>query len=643
MCDPETKTCIKPECRNPSQCPDEEDCVDFKCKVKEACDDNTKCKTITTYTVNGETTQVCVANKCETGCSEYNACAYGFECVGNKCVQISYCKNDRNCFPPFRCEKGQCVYIRCLNSNCPPGQYCDENNICSLFINCGENNFCPKNTTCEDNMCVPTNPSDCTIKEDCDYGFACEGKKCVKYKCPSTCQYCYKDTCLDNCNDYVKCPPGFKCQSNRCVPEAKCNCNGKDVACYLGACITVICLIDEHCPGELRCNRGQKVCTLEGCRSDNNCKASFICPKEGTCKLPEECVSDSDCPKQHFCTFYMGRKICKIINIEENCNRCSQDQECDCMTSSGCICRNIGEYARRCSYDGDCPERYYCDINEQKCKPITSCYIQADCIQGYSCDPKTKKCIRNYDKCRIGYHYIRDKNMCVPKCPYDKKICNLAYYLSECKDNICVPTECSPKCEAGYECTSNNVCIRKSCTDCKYCTSDYDCPPEEMCKFGQCIKSCGTCPKLQKCVKGFCTEDENVCKKKDGYILINGLCIKVPECKFKSNCPSGMDCVKGFCKTVETTEFCNFDDNCEQFTYCKGNKCTCFYSKCHERCSKGTCPNGYKCMLVRGVQTCIQYPITGTCPYPGMMYINSVCVFPECSGSSDCAGRVCAL
>ena len=125
-----------------------------------------------------------------TGCTSYPDCdddeicqeeGRREYCVNGNCKQ---CRDDSHCAGACGvCDEGKCGRI--------PG-CCTSNSDCSADL--------PR---CLDSKCT----FECTSDKDCDAGFRCDDKKCVKE---------------DECNDQKPCPPDYDCESNKCVPTKYC-------------------------------------------------------------------------------------------------------------------------------------------------------------------------------------------------------------------------------------------------------------------------------------------------------------------------------------------------------------------------------------------------------------------------------------
>ena len=215
------------------------------------------------------TSQVCIANKCETcggtsgpcPCTASTDCTNGDQCAGGVCTPaVDLCKYSSECATGESCANGQCVKTCTQASDCGAGKTCTKG-VCQTDpsqAQCTSDASCSGATPkCVGGSCVAS----CTVDTDCSSGNYCNQGACVPDTRPQpTCG----QTGLAACAANQQCVDGF-CRYD-CTTDNDC----KLIDARIGYCGTDhVCrtLAEAHpqCTGATGCAAGQ-ICV------DNVCK-----------------------------------------------------------------------------------------------------------------------------------------------------------------------------------------------------------------------------------------------------------------------------------------------------------------------------------------------------------------------------------
>jgi hypothetical protein len=211
----------------------------------------------------------------------------------------------------------------CMNLNGVPFCFCTKDIPCQAGYTC--------NTSALGAVLVDGQPMGACAKQGggkCPTGYQCSTNFCVPTGTGNTCGNGQCDgsencgTCAQDC----KCSNGQTCQNNACVTPATCG-NGK-------------------CDGSENCGTCARDCpcpTGQSCQN-NQCKALQSRCGDGICDGNENCT---DCPNDCTCPagFSCQSKACKPLDncgngvcdtqLGENCATCAQD--CACPTGQLCF------------------------------------------------------------------------------------------------------------------------------------------------------------------------------------------------------------------------------------------------------------------------------------------------------------------
>jgi hypothetical protein len=151
-----------------------------------------------------------------------------------------------------------------------------------------------------------------------------------------------------------------------------------------------------------------------------------------------------------------------------------------------------------------------------------------------------------------------------------------------CKDGNCIqgchPTEFP--CDGGLVCVTEGP-AKGFCVDAK--CADVDCAPGQVCRGGECVGGCSdvVCPGDEECVLGRCVDLCSSVTCDENFVCRRGVCVSKCQC---TGCPSGTVCATSG-KCVEAG--CE-NKQCDEGTYCRGGSCV-------DGCEGVVCPFGGTC------------------------------------------------
>ncbi|KAK2714568.1 hypothetical protein QYM36_008952 [Artemia franciscana] len=542
-------------------------------------------------------------------------CQTDLDCPTSDVCLPGTAKGDaRKCFPA--CESVQCgPNTFCVAENheavclCNDGLFGDPNDVkagCHDSISedrCSHDNDCPGSAVCRSDLdgvhsCIdPCATIACGANEvcrvqddtplcDCQLGY-------VRNTATSTCQKpvvpdCYYD---GDCDD-----------DQKCVPDAlgvrRCNLVCADYNCPQNS----ECIVVKH-RGSCKCKAG-----YSGNPNDRNgCRAAPA----------EQCRSDAECKEWEACREKDGVRRCVLA--------CSLTK---CGPGAVCVAKN---HAGNCQ----CPSgKLTGNPNSDGCRQV-ECISNSDCPGSHSCDKLNFKCIDVcIGACGTNSVCIADKHMPMCTCPagyepnpHPEIACDK---VDPCLSNPCHPTATCVAKESDYDCVCPPSYIgdpfQTGCRANGTCPGgSKDCPPDYVCRNGQCINPCiGFCGPNAICEM---FNSEPVCTCDTGFTTGGGGCSREGVgCDSDGDCESGA-CVDGACKV-----------SCQVKTDCAVGE-TCFSGLCSTPCrGSSQCATGQACIggiCAPGCRTDSDCPTKQSC-------INNKCEDP-CQFNSCGKNAICAV
>jgi len=290
--------------------------------------------------------------------------------IDSESVEVSGCGST--------CCDGDCVDECRLDTECPPGYYC-ESGRCGATWYCDWDGSCPDGYVCDDrDTCIPEQPVPCDDNEDCVDGF-CEIPDGAD---SGICERTWA------CDAETMCPPGYLCDDRGvCIPD--------EGPCPTGECG---CVDDGECEGEQlciasRCTDPATICIYDfecaGVCLNNECHATCTdtCPvgqgcDEGICADLtvglDDCVYDEDCGDAHACINATCHATC------EAATECGEGETC-----AANVCRaDVSPLERECSETNTCTEGMSCvrGVCRMPCVAPINCADEGDmteCSEGF--------------------------------------------------------------------------------------------------------------------------------------------------------------------------------------------------------------------------------------------------------------------
>ncbi|TRY71705.1 hypothetical protein TCAL_04755 [Tigriopus californicus] len=336
----------QPLCPN---CCQDSDCV-TECRGTMCCDG--ECH----YEAYEKLPNVC---RCETYCDDPD-----FECTPIPVLNFKkVCLRRQDICECIRMDRNVCclsnsdcssVCDECVHNKCRPKP---RHECCELDSDC--RGPCEK---CDRNQCVTLPRTDCCMVDDDCPGQCqeCRNHKCHQIKgaclkfsdCQNT-EYCDNCQCKQKiCEHQAECPPCSKC----CIVDGQKICQGRQCCQRDGDCIPT---------GSL-----PMVCDDGSCAT--GCERNFQCHTYSKC---------------HVCDKSSGK-----CRVDPNKQCCNTNDDCDQLQ----VCSQGACVLRRCLGISDCPDCYFCCVNDGSCvveKASGLCYRKPCCNRDSDCEAIGKKCI----------------------------------------------------------------------------------------------------------------------------------------------------------------------------------------------------------------------------------------------------------
>lgn len=445
---------------------------------------------------------------------------------------------------------------------------------------------------CQDNASCDAQSGLC----GCDEGFESDADQCVEIAPPAT--GCSADA---DCNDGLACNgietcdltsatcqvgEAIVCGDNALCDEAHggCACDSTSVE-VDGQCQPIACQSNADCDDGNACN-GIETCDLEAnqcvttepvvCEEFNEiCDASTgdcVCPagyevRDGLCEHIR-CTQDADCDNGIICD---GQEVCDL-----ELNRCLPGESVQCANNQDCS-----------EMDGSCACKPGYKINEDTGFCVAFCTEDSHCGEPSVCGV-TQVCNLDNNRCVNGTEVCGARSVCDPLAPEEDRCACAVGSLFDEETGTCMVVS---SCESDADCDDGIFC-----NGAEVCGSNGRCVTSSPAFVGSVL-----CP-----LNGYCSEADDACLCKDGFVHIDGTCVE-EVCRTDSDCDDGL-----YCNGVES---CDVENN----QCVSGEPAGCgLDERCHE-----------------GNQAC-------TCA-PGFEDLGGECVAITCESDGDCAssGGLC--
>jgi hypothetical protein len=278
----------------------------------------------------GEASSYCDANAgvCRRNKTQCATCTSDNECAESGAGLPSFCRDGfcatgcGACAPGYTCEQGGCVMREALGT-------------CATTPTCEENADCATGLTCSLGRCLAL----------CDSDAACAaGQVCNLMPGPA------QQTCVNGC------PLGQRATKDGVA--VVCHADGR-----FGPACPGVAGTPEGCPAGLDC-RGDGVCELPGCQSDNECTTARTYCDTASSQCVEGCNSVDDCGAFEECI----DNACRPQGCRSKDTSCNAGQfccgaelyedtsTCPATTSAGLCFLAEDPFCRTCESNDDCAD-----------------------------------------------------------------------------------------------------------------------------------------------------------------------------------------------------------------------------------------------------------------------------------------------
>src|SRR3989338_3642154 len=329
-------------------------------------------------------------------------------------------------------------------------------------------------------------------------------------------------------------------------------------------------------------------------------------------------------------------------------SECQRDTDCsnlgDFCVQGACFPRLCDPISAPCPSGSSC-QNLLCMRNPPSCSSNQECPIGRYCYNNICSLP----CSGDTDCLTVRGDYCYQNppgsaGTCLPRCTSD----------SQCpSNNLCRSGICQPRCTSDSQCSLRNYCYQSVCTP--YCIYDYpDCVSGDNCidindARGNSVNRCGK----------ICSSDSQ-CNTAAGEYCYDRLRLCVPRCGslYGDYCTQGDVCRSGTCRRSCTNNAdCGSGQHCESFydvnrqllgnscvSNCQSNSdcgtnsvCNVTSGICQQCVSNSQCSTGWVCSS----GTCRAPCQVSTCPSDQYCASDGLCNL-GCRDTRDCSnGRVC--
>ena len=502
---------------------------------------------------------------------------------GNPCT-VDTCNGAAGCAHETL-TKGECID----GDSCTVGDHCDAGICVGSPVDCNDNNPCTDDSCDGFGGCsFADNVADCDDEDPCTVADECNGGICAGFAIPCDCQEDGDCAALEDgnlCNGTLFCDQTqlpYQCRVDEAsVVKCPLPAPGPNAVCLAAVCVsaTGVCGLEPANEG-LACSDGD-ACTVGDLCAEGECVggAAAVCADNNGC-------TDDSCDPQGGCKYV------------DNLAACNDGDAC--TTSDQCAAGQcVGDVALDCD-DGNVCTDDKCD-GAAGCQSISNA---AACDDGNACTTG--------DLCGNG-------------------VCGFSGFL-KCDDgNPCTTDGCDPLvgcthkdqlgvCSDGNLCTVGDVCIAGQCVagQTVSCDDGNPCTDDSCDQAGLCVHLPNAAP---------CT-DGNACTLGDhcdgGVCLFAGLaaCDDDDVCTTDS-CDPGQGCLH-----LLNSAPCNDGDVCTTGDHCHLGSCIAAGSL---TCNDGNACTDDSCEPESG---CFHAPNTVPCDDGNLCTKDDVCAGGQCKGGS---------
>jgi len=572
-----------------------------------------------------------------------DACSYSSpdpNSNSSDCISFALCTVDSDCDDGNVCtidscdSTGVCQFTADTGAACDDGQFCNGEEVCTVFGLCGAGSGGPV---------------------DCD-----DGVTCTLDTCDELGDVCQNDPMNSLCNDGEFCTGVETCDPlNDCQVGAPPNCTD-GIPCTTDTCDEANDSCD-HAPDDGACDNGTFCDGAETCNESLGCQAGT----PPTCDDALACTTDSCDVATDACENLTNDAACSdgaFCNGAETCDAtlgCLDGTAPDCEDAIACTTDTCDEVADDCAHTADnsvCDDTLYCN-GDELCIVGLGCEdgVAPSCGDGVDCT--TDSCNETTDAC----DHATDDASCDNGDYCDgSEVCDATL---DCRPGT------APDCSDGVGCTtddcneSTNSCTHApstpTCDDGLYCNGDETCDPVLDCQDGT-PPECGD---AIACTIDSCNEATDSCNNTpdDSECDDSSFCTGVETCVAGIGCAVGVvpDCDDGVRCTDDScdagTDACSNVTNdavCDDGAYCNGEETCDAVNDCQDG-GAPDCTDGVSCTVDscnEDTDECDNDPFDALCDDGAHCNGDETCdavndcqdgTSPDCADGVDCTTDSC--